>query len=122
VFPLLLVLALSQAAVPPAAGQSARIQQLEKMLLAPCCYTENVARHRSEVAVQMQKEIAAWVMAGKSDREILDTYKARYGARVLAEPEGAGRIWLHTIPVAVLLLGLLLVIRVLRRWRAPTPA
>jgi cytochrome c-type biogenesis protein CcmH/NrfF len=109
------------AAVQTGSLQSARIERLEEKLLAPCCYTENLTRHRSEVALQMRKEITAWVAEGKSDREILDTYRARYGARVLAEPEGSTGVWLHAIPLAALLLGLLLVVGVLCKWRLLRP-
>lgn len=72
----------------PTADQRERIHKLENSLIAPCCYSELVSRHNSEVAAKMRLEIAAWVTEGKSDREILDTYKELYGLRVLAEPEG----------------------------------
>jgi cytochrome c-type biogenesis protein CcmH/NrfF len=48
------------------AEQRARIHKLENSLLAPCCHSEVVARHNSEVAVKMQIEIAAWGNARKS--------------------------------------------------------
>jgi cytochrome c-type biogenesis protein CcmH/NrfF len=74
------------------AEQRARIHKLENSLLAPCCYSEVVARHNSEVAVKMQIEIAAWVTGGQSDQEILDAYKKRYGLRVLRERDGAYKV------------------------------
>ena len=73
----------------PTADQRERIERIENSLLAPCCYAEAVSRHNSEVAVQMRLEIAAWVKEGKSDREILNTYKKLYGLRGLREPEGS---------------------------------
>jgi cytochrome c-type biogenesis protein CcmH/NrfF len=66
--------------------QHARIQRLEKAVLAPCCYTETVGQHQSEIAVQMRVEIAKWVEQGRTDEEILDTYAKRYGAKVLVDP------------------------------------
>lgn len=98
--------------------QTSRIKALEEAVLAPCCYSEPVSRHRSEIALQMKVEIARWVREGKSDREILDTYKQRYGARVLVEPEGARWWWMHIIPWIAVLLGLAFTVWLLRRMRA----
>ena len=102
---------------------AARIRHLEETLMAPCCYQEPLLNHRSEAALQMKAEIAAWVAQGKSDREIVDAYKTRYGPRILVDPEGASWWWLTVMPWAALLLGAVAVIAVLWRWRrAPTPA
>jgi len=43
--------------------QQARVERLEHAVLAPCCYTEPVAIHQSEIAVKMRLEIAKWVAA-----------------------------------------------------------
>ena len=102
--------------------QPARVEKLENTLLAPCCYTEPVAQHRSEVSLRMKAEIRRMVAEGKSDREILDHYKAEYGLRVLVEPEGGRRVWIHLVPVVAIVLGLLVAVAVIRRWRRPMPA
>lgn len=109
----------------PAVSQRARIDRLENTFLAPCCYAEPVSRHRSDVALQMKAEIGRWVAEGKSDREIIDTYKQRYGTQVLVEPEGAPWWWMHVIPWVVLAMGLALTLWVVRRMharRAAAPA
>jgi cytochrome c-type biogenesis protein CcmH len=98
------------------------VEQLEKSLLAPCCWSEPIATHRSEVALAMRVEIARFVAEGKSDREILDYYKARYGERVLVEPEGAKWWWMHVVPVLMLAAGLAVAVLVLRKWLRPLPA
>jgi cytochrome c-type biogenesis protein CcmH/NrfF len=110
--------------VPPIgdALQRERIEQLEKALLAPCCYSEPVSRHRSEVALQMRAEIADWVAQGKSDREILDHYKQLYGARVLLEPEGSAWWLVYLMPGIAAALGLWFTVALLRKWRARTSA
>jgi cytochrome c-type biogenesis protein CcmH/NrfF len=81
----LLLLALLPALVlaETAEKQQARVERLEHAVLAPCCYTEPVAIHQSEIAVKMRLEIAKWVAAGRSDREIIDTYVGLYGSKVL---------------------------------------
>ena len=96
-------------------GQSDRVKKLEEKLMAPCCWAESVAVHRSEVAAEMRAGIARMVAEGRTDREILDHYKAQYGARVLMEPEGATRIWVYTIPIVVAAAGIWLVIWIIRR-------
>ncbi len=102
--------------------QSARVEELQRALLAPCCYSEPVAEHRSEISLKMRDEIREMVAAGKTNREILDHYKAQYGMRILVEPEGTLSVWLNVIPVVILVGGLAAVVLILRRWRRPVPA
>jgi cytochrome c-type biogenesis protein CcmH/NrfF len=73
------------------------------------------------VALQMKAEIARWVAEGRSDREIIDTYRQQYGARILVEPEGAQFWWMNIIPWVVLLLGLAFTVWLLRRMAARRP-
>ena len=105
--------------------QRARIQRLEKAVLAPCCYKETVGQHQSEIAVQMRVEIARWVEQGKADEEILDTYAERYGAKVLVDPNTIPKGWTLVVPWAVVGLGTLGAAWVAWRWhsaRLATPA
>jgi cytochrome c-type biogenesis protein CcmH len=100
----------------------ARVNRIEDSLLAPCCWQESVRHHMSEVAFQMRAEIEKFVAEGRSDREILDYYKARYGKRVLIEPEGGSAVLAILVPIAFSLAALWFVIVRLRRMRAPAPA
>jgi cytochrome c-type biogenesis protein CcmH len=111
-------------AAPEARSEDARarINRIEDSLLAPCCWQESVRHHMSEVALQMRAEIGKFVAEGKSDREILDYYKARYGKRVLIEPEGGSFVLAILVPIAFTLAALWFVIVRLRRMRAPAPA
>ena len=105
-----------------AAETESRIRRLEDSFLAPCCYQEPVSSHRSEVSLAMKVEISRFVSEGKSDREILDFYKAKYGERVLVEPEGA-RWWvMNAVPAIMTLCGLAFVIWLIRRMIRPIPA
>ena len=107
------------ALAPP---EQERIARLENMVLAPCCYAEPVSRHSSEIALKMRAEITAWVSEGKTDREILDTYKQLYGLRVLAEPEGASWWWATLVPWAIFALASIVTVLILRSWRHAAPA
>ncbi|MFZ5927275.1 MAG: cytochrome c-type biogenesis protein [Acidobacteriota bacterium] len=100
---------------------SNRIRALQEKLIAPCCWSESVAMHRSEVAAEMRAEIARMVNEGRSDSEILDFYKAKYGKRILMEPEGELRVWAYTIPIAAAVVGLGLVVWLIRRMVRPQP-
>ena len=95
-----------------------RVDHLEHAVLAPCCYTESVAIHQSEIAVKMRLEIANWVAAGKSDQAILDTYVGLYGSKVLVDPRTVPRGWTPFVPWLVLILGVFLVAWLLKHWRA----
>ena len=114
------VLLLSAAAfAQPVTAQQARILRLQKSLLAPCCWNEPVATHRSEVSLAMRAEIARMVAEGKTDQQILDYYKQQYGARILVEPEGSKWWWMHLTPVAVIVLAILGGVLFIRRLRQP---
>ncbi len=120
----LMVLALAAAYAPAAKlteAQRARAEALEQRLMAPCCWSETVAEHRSEIALQMRAEIEQMVGEDKSDREILDYYKAQYGMRILTEPEGGLFVVMNVAPVAVLVAGLILVVALIRRWAKAGP-
>jgi cytochrome c-type biogenesis protein CcmH len=102
--------------------QKARVQRIEDAVLAPCCYTEPVSHHQSEIAVKMRIEIATWVAAGRTDQEILDTYVQRYGAKVLVDPRTIPGSWTPWVPWLTLILGAVFALWLLRRWRAdPAP-
>ena len=107
------VLGLTETAEQP----QARAARLEHAVLAPCCYTESVAMHQSEVALKMRMEIVKWVAAGKSDQEILDTYAGLYGSKVLVDPRTLPRGWTPFFPWVVLLVGVFLVAWLLKQWR-----
>lgn len=102
--------------------QKARVQRIEDAVLAPCCYTEPVSRHQSEIAVKMRMEIAEWVAAGKTDQEILRVYVERYGAKVLVDPRTIPAGWIPWIPWLTLMVGTVMLLWLLKRRRsAPQP-
>ena len=87
--------------------QTGEISNVEKRLLAPCCYTQSIAEHGSDMAVQMRNEVAEMVADGQSEEEIVDHYRNIYGDRILIVPDGlTGRI-LFSLPVAISILACL---------------
>ena len=117
-FPLLfLALLTSLGGADTVDQRQARIEHLEHAVLAPCCYTESVAVHQSEIALKMRLEIAKWVDMGKSDREVLDTYVGLYGSKVLVDPRTIPAWWTPWVPWIALAMGTVLLTWFLKRWR-----
>ncbi len=117
--PLLGMLAL----LPAHAGaQPDRVLRLENAVLAPCCYSEPVSRHQSEIALKMRLEIARWVDEGRSDEEILATYIERYGNKVLVDPNTLPRDWSYQLPWLLSAVAAIGLAAMIRRWRRATPA
>ena len=113
------LLTLIQAGLCAEASSSVLESKLQHRLLAPCCYRETLDHHTSEAAAQMKTEIHSMVLAGQSEREIVGFYKSRYGARILAEPEGTVW-WVGTMtPLVVLIAGASLLIWLIRKWSQP---
>ncbi|HEY3439175.1 MAG TPA: cytochrome c-type biogenesis protein CcmH [Paludibaculum sp.] len=109
------------AAFSPAQGEPIdRAKALQSRFIAPCCWSESVAVHRSEPAATMRAEIARMVASGASDDDIIAFYVARHGERILLEPRGQKLTWLTVIPVAALGAGAVALARYLKRKRAAT--
>jgi len=84
------------------AEQRGRYDRLTHDLIAPCCWREPIAIHRSQEALQMLDEVEKLVAAGRSEQEIKSIYIARYGPRILADPPGVSRYWLYLLPFSLL--------------------
>jgi len=116
---------LALAGLVPAWGGPGDVRRIEERFVAPCCWSESVAVHRSEVAAEMRAEIERMVAEGKTERQIVDYYVARYGEKILQEPRGRARTWLFWMPfllTLVAVLGLVLYLRRLRRLPRPPSA
>jgi cytochrome c-type biogenesis protein CcmH len=101
---------------PVVAGEPVS-RKIQDRFMAPCCWQESVAVHRSEIAGQMREEIDRMVAEGKSEDQIVDVYVARYGERILREPRGNKRIWLTLIPVVLILVAGAWLVWFIRRQR-----
>lgn len=103
--------------LPGTAAEIRDARKIQDRFVAPCCWQESVALHRSEVAAQMRAEIVGMVADGKSEDQIVEAYVARYGERVLQEPRGSLRIWLALIPVTLIILAVVWLLTYIRRQR-----
>ncbi|HTV14390.1 MAG TPA: cytochrome c-type biogenesis protein CcmH [Acidobacteriaceae bacterium] len=98
--------------------QRDQIRKIEGKLMAPCCYTQTIDVHESEIARQMRGEVTAMVLSGKSEAQILDFYKSEYGESILAVPDGAAGTLVFAIPayatvfaILALLCGMVITVR-----------
>jgi cytochrome c-type biogenesis protein CcmH len=100
-----------------------REREIEDSLIAPCCWSQPVSQHYSEVAEQIRNEVHSMVVSGKSRDEILDYYVSKYGERILASPRARGfNSLVYILPWAALILGAWVVVILLKKLRRPTPA
>ena len=105
--------------------QQAAYDRLTHQLVAPCCWTEAAATHRSPAADEVRREIISALVAGRSEPEVLAAMKARYGERILIVPEGGKAELLFWAPVLLLLLTSVFAgwtVRALIRRRRAAPA
>jgi cytochrome c-type biogenesis protein CcmH len=88
-----------------------RAQELSQRLRCPVCKSVSVAESPSDTATAMRQVVAEQVAAGRSDTEIIDFFRARYGDWVLLDPPTRGStllLWL--VPLAVALVGVAVVL------------
>ena len=108
------------------AGDERLIREIEDTLIAPCCWNQPISQHYSEVSEQMRQEVRAMVAAGRTKREILDHFVARYGERILATPRARGiNALAYLLPWAALIAGggyLLVLLRKRRQAALAAPA
>jgi cytochrome c-type biogenesis protein CcmH len=94
-----------------------RAKAIEAKIIAPCCWTQPVSRHYSDVAGEIRKQIREMLAAGWSEEQILDFYVAEYGERILASPRARGfNLLVYVLPWAGLAAGIALVGLVMRKW------
>jgi cytochrome c-type biogenesis protein CcmH/NrfF len=82
-------------------SETERFSKVSHELIAPCCWREPIAIHRSEAAFQVLDEVQLLVASGRSEEEIKAIYVARYGTRILADPPGIQGKWLYVIPTVL---------------------
>ena len=93
-----------------------RLQALSEELRCLVCQNQNIADSNAELAQDLRREIRTMIRDGKSDKEITDFMVVRYGDFVLYRPPVKGiTLLLWGGPLALMLLGLVILVRYLRR-------
>ena len=116
------VAARAQPTLGPDLEREAR--QLETMLVAPCCWSQQVSVHQSPAADEMKKDIRRRLTEGKTRQQILDAYVVEFGERILIEPPARGfKRTLYVLPIVLLVLSAAVLSVIVKRMsRAPALA
>lgn len=110
------VLALSVAPLLSGPDLEREAHAIDAMLIAPCCFTQQVSMHQSAAAIEVRHDVRARLAAGQTRRQILDAYVAQYGKRILAEPPAEGfDLTLYVAPFLMLIASLIVVAAAVRR-------
>jgi cytochrome c-type biogenesis protein CcmH len=93
-----------------------RLLKLSEELRCLVCQNQNIADSNAELAQDLRREIRGMIKEGKSDKEIIDFMVVRYGDFVLYRPPVKGTtLLLWGGPIALLVLGLVVLVRYQRR-------
>ena len=83
-------------------NQQELIKDIEKSLMAPCCWSGTVNDHGHS---ELEQEIQSMVEAGQTKDQIMNHYVRIYGERILAIPVAQGfniMAWLAPIIIAII--------------------
>ena len=71
----------------------------QRRLMAPCCYTQTIDVHSSDIAETMRQEVLQMVRSGIDEDGVFAHYKAIYGEQILAVPDGILGMLAFAIPI-----------------------
>jgi cytochrome c-type biogenesis protein CcmH len=101
------------------AAQEKRYNDLTLELRCLVCQNQNLADSNAELAVDLRRKTYEMVSQDKSEKEIADYMVQRYGDFVLYRPPlNSNTLLLWVGPFIILLIGVGLLIRTIRRRRA----
>jgi cytochrome c-type biogenesis protein CcmH len=100
-----------------------RFNALSKELRCPKCQNQNLADSNSPIAQDLRREVYNMLIDGKTDTEIVDFMVYRYGEFVLYRPKVNELTYvLWFAPVALVLLGLMALVIIIRSRRKDSSA
>ena len=103
-------------------NDSGRVYDLSHRLMCTCGCAQMLGECNQmgcAESARAKAELTAAIASGKTDRQILDTFAAKYGATVLAAPTTKGFDLVAWIaPIAVFAAALMGTILLVRRWSA----
>lgn len=96
-----------------------RYQSFIEEMRCPKCQNQNLAGSDSPISADLRRELYEMIKAGKSDKEIVDFMVDRYGDFILYRPRVTPVTYaLWGAPVALLVIGSITLIMILRRRRS----
>lgn len=98
--------------------KEARYHKLIDEMRCPMCLNANLSGSDAPIAADLRAEILKQLQAGRTDREILDFMKARYGDFITYRPPlNSATVLLWFGPLALLLAGFFVLRRIVRASR-----
>ena len=86
--------------------------KLTAELRCPMCQNQNIADSDAMIAHDMRRKVYALLKQGKTEQEVIDFMKSRYGDFVHYQPPvTAATLWLWAAPVLFILIALIVVVR-----------
>lgn len=108
-------LAIDTTQLPDPALQ-ARYEALTHELRCMQCQNQSIADSPVGLASDLRREVAEQLLAGSSDQQVRDYMSARYGDFILFRPRISARTaWLWALPGVLLLGGVVVAWRIVRR-------
>ena len=105
------------------AAEETRFHQLTAELRCVMCQNQSLADSNAQIAHDLRREVLDLMHQGKSDLEIKRFLVDRYGEFVLYKPDVSRSTWLLWFgPALLLLAGMAVVFRIVRRRGATTAA
>jgi cytochrome c-type biogenesis protein CcmH len=102
---------------------AARAVKLAEKLRCLVCQNQSIADSNADLAKDLRQQISEQIAAGKTDAQILDYMTARYGDFVLYQPPiKTTTVLLWSGPALLLIAGLMMLVRFVRRRRDATDA
>ncbi|AEF04298.1 MULTISPECIES: cytochrome c-type biogenesis protein [Alteromonas] len=93
-------------------AQRAQFLSLTAELRCPMCQNQNIADSDAMIAHDMRRKVYALLKEGKSEQEVIDFMKARYGDFVHYQPPVTiATMWLWAAPVLFVVFALFFVVR-----------
>jgi cytochrome c-type biogenesis protein CcmH len=97
----------------------ARYHYLTDVMRCPLCLNANLAGSDAPIAADLRNEIYKQIQEGRSDEEIIDFMRARYGDFIMYKPPlNIGTVLLWFGPGVLLVLGFFVLRRLLHTSRA----
>ena len=113
---LVLLVALSVGTPPTGADLEREAREIDAMLVAPCCFSQQVSVHPSAAAQEVKQDVRRRLATGQTRQQILDAYVAQYGKHILAEPRAEGfDLMLYVMPFVMLIASIALITVIIRR-------
>ncbi|PHS50918.1 cytochrome c-type biogenesis protein CcmH [Alteromonas sp. KS69] len=93
-------------------AQRAQFLSLTAELRCPMCQNQNIADSDAMIAHDMRRKVYALLKEGKSEQEVIDFMKARYGDFVHYQPPVTiATMWLWAAPVLFVVFAIFFVVR-----------